>query len=49
MPSQKFELVVAIVNLFNVYVGVHQGSDLSPLLFKIVMEALSIEFRPGCA
>ena len=32
----------------NVSVGVHQGSVLSFLLFIIVMEALSIEFRTGC-
>ena len=30
---------------FNVKVGVHQGSVLSPLLFIIVLEALSREFR----
>ena len=30
---------------FSVTVGVHQGSDLSPLLFIIVMEALSRELR----
>ena len=30
---------------FDVKVGVHQGSVLSPLLFIIVMEALSREFR----
>ena len=29
-------------------VGVHQGSVLSPLLFVIVMEALSQEYRLGC-
>ena len=33
---------------FPVNVGVHQGSVLSPLLFIIVMEALSREFRTSC-
>ena len=33
---------------FGVGVGVHQGSVLSPLLFIIVLEALSREFRKGC-
>ena len=32
---------------FRVKVGVHQGSVLSPLLFIIVLEALSREFRSG--
>ena len=32
---------------FEVGVGVHQGSVLSPLLFIIVLEALSREFRVG--
>ena len=32
---------------FGVKVGVHQGSVLSPLLFIIVMEALSKTFREG--
>ena len=32
---------------FEVKVGVHQGSVLSPLLFIIVLEALSSEFRTG--
>ena len=31
-------------NCFGVKVSMHQGSALSPLLFVIVMEALSIEF-----
>jgi len=30
---------------FEVKVGMHQGSALSPLLFVIVMEAISREFR----
>ena len=33
---------------FGVRVGVHQGSVLSPLLFTVVLEALSREFRTGC-
>ena len=32
---------------FGVKVGVHHGSVLSPLLFNIVLEALSREFREG--
>ena len=32
---------------FGVGVGVHQGSVLSPLLFVLVLEALSREFRTG--
>ena len=32
---------------FGVKVGVHQGSVLSPLLFIIVLKALSCEFRTG--
>ena len=32
---------------FGVWVGVHQGSVLSPLLFILVLEALSREFRTG--
>ena len=30
---------------FEVKVGMHEGSGLSPLLFVIVMEAISREFR----
>ena len=32
---------------FEMKVGVHQGSELSPLLFIIVLEALSREFHSG--
>ena len=35
-------------DVFDVQVGVHQGSILSPLLFIIVLEALSREFRTSC-
>ena len=33
---------------FGVAVGVHQSSDLRLLLFIIMLEALSREFRTGC-
>jgi len=33
---------------FPINVGVHQGSVLSPLLFILVMEALSRDLRSGC-
>ena len=33
---------------FKTKVGVHQGAALSPLLFIIVMGALSREFKVGC-
>ena len=37
-----------VSDVFDVQVGVHQGSVLSPLLFIIVLEALSREFRTSC-
>ena len=49
-----YENCVSAVNIngtigksFSVKVGVHQGSVLSPLLFVIVMEALSKDFKAG--
>ena len=35
-------------DVFNIKVGFHQGTVLSPLLFIILVEALSKEFRVGC-
>ena len=35
-------------NSFDVRVNVHQGSVFSPLLFVIVLEALSLEFLTSC-
>ena len=46
MPGAVSVLVRGTVK-FEVKVGVHQGSVLSPLLFNIVLEALSREFRSG--
>ena len=40
-------LSVGVSNGFNVKVGVHQGSVLGPLLFVIVLEALSRNFNVG--
>jgi len=36
---------IVIAKVFEVKVGMHQRSALSPLLFVIVMEAISREFR----
>ena len=46
--KSKVHLGSKLSSDFNVRVGVHQGSVLSPLLFAIVMEALSREFRISC-
>ena len=40
-----FRIVYGNSKGFEVKVGMHQGSGLSPLLFVIVMEAISREFR----
>ena len=44
----KVRITNSYSNPIKVPVGVHQGSVLSPLLFIIVMKALSREFRTGC-
>ena len=36
------------IDSFNVNVGMHQVSVPSPLIFILVLEALSQEFRTGC-
>ena len=47
MPEAGFVLARVSTQRFDVKVRVHQGSVLSPLLFIIVLEALSREFRAG--
>ena len=44
----KVRITNSYSNPFKVSVGVHQGSVLNSLLFIIVLEALSREFRTGC-
>ena len=46
--ESKIRIANSYSNPVNVSVGVHQGSVLSPLLFIIVIEALSRESRIGC-
>lgn len=47
-PRSRVRINGKFSDEFDVNVGVHQGSVLSPLLFIIVMEALSRSFRTGC-
>src|SRR6184192_144646 len=39
--------MVKRVKVFEIKVGVHQGSVLSPLLFNIVMQAIADNFKKG--
>ena len=45
--TTKVRLNVRESNAFSVRVRLHQGTVLSPLLFIIVLEVLSREFREG--
>ena len=47
-PISKIRVNDSYSDDISVKVGVHQGSVLSPLLFIIVLEALSKEFRTAC-
>ena len=44
----KIRITNRYSNQINVSLGVHQGSELSPLFIITVIEALSPEFRTGC-
>ena len=48
MQNLVYESTISNIPWFDVQVGVHQGSILSPLLFIIVMEALSDHLQTGC-
>jgi len=45
--AQTVETTEGDSKAFNVKVGLHQGSVLSPLLFVVVMEMISRELRAG--
>ena len=48
--TQSFVIVIGtFIDNFLVQVGLHQGSVLSPLLFIMLLEALSREIRSGCS
>ena len=52
VPSRNAGNQVRVCNLFsevfNLKVGVHQGSVLTPSLFLVVLDSLSQEFRTSC-
>ncbi len=45
--SSRVKVTGQFSDEFEVKVGVHQGSVLRPLLFILILEALSREFRHG--
>ena len=46
--KSKVRVIGSYSDEFDVKVGVNQGSVFSPLLFTIVLKALSTEFRTSC-
>ena len=46
--SARVRVGTSFSEKIKVKVGLHQGSVLSPLLFIMVLEALSVEFKTGC-
>ena len=46
--SRRVRVCDGYTEEFGLGVGVHHGSVLSPLLFIIMLEALSRELRTGC-
>ena len=46
--SSRVRMNNTLSDSFKIQVGIHQGSVLSPLLFIIVVEALSCDFCTGC-
>ena len=46
--SARVRVGTSFSEKIDVKVGLHQGSVLSPLLFIMVLETLSVEFRTGC-
>ena len=46
--SARVRVGYSVSDPVEVKIGVHQGSVLRPLLFTMVLEALSIEYKTSC-